>query len=72
MFKQAMKCMNSSPSETLVVGDRLETDIAGGHNVGCRTAVVLSGVTNENEARAWKPDPDIIADDLAKLIDALP
>jgi 4-nitrophenyl phosphatase len=34
-----------SPSETLVVGDRYETDIVCGLNAGCDTCLVLTGVT---------------------------
>jgi 4-nitrophenyl phosphatase len=33
-----------SPSETLVVGDRLDTDIAAGQADGCRTWLVTGGV----------------------------
>jgi len=38
--------MNTFPEETLVVGDRLETDIIGAQQLGCLTALVLSGVTS--------------------------
>lgn len=72
MFTQAMISMGTSPTETLVVGDRLETDILGGQNANCRTAIVLSGVTAEHEALAWNPAADIIVADLAELIDSLP
>jgi 4-nitrophenyl phosphatase len=35
-----------SPQDALVVGDRLETDIAAGVAAGCHTHLVLTGVTN--------------------------
>ena len=56
------------PYETLVVGDRLETDIAGAQKLGCLTALVLSGVTTEEQARDYHPSPDIIVRDLTQLL----
>jgi 4-nitrophenyl phosphatase len=71
MYQIAMQRMGSSPENTLVVGDRLETDIAGAQNIGCRTALVLSGVTSIQKTQAWKPALDWIAKDLASLLEIL-
>ena len=54
--------------EALVVGDRLETDIAAGQGAGVPCALVLSGVSTKEEAEKWKPEIDIIADSLAELV----
>lgn len=54
--------------EALVVGDRLETDIAAGQAVGCPTALVLSGVSTKEQAVIWEPKIDIIAESLADLV----
>jgi len=64
----ACERMHTSPAETLVVGDRVETDIAGGQAAGCPTALVLSGVTSEAAGRAWRPAPDRIVPDLTALL----
>lgn len=71
MYKVAIRRMGTSPASTLVVGDRLETDIAGGQSLGCPTGLVLSGVTGLEAAQAWKPAPDWIAPDLTALLDRL-
>lgn len=55
--------------ETLVVGDRLETDIAAGQAVGCPTVLVLSGVSTQEQAAKWNPPPDTIVADLSELIE---
>jgi 4-nitrophenyl phosphatase len=71
MYRLALARLGTSPKETLVVGDRLETDIIGAQEIGCCTALVLSGVTSPQAARNWQPQPDIIAPDLADLIDKM-
>lgn len=71
MFTQALERLKTTPEETLVVGDRIETDIAGGQAAGCKTALVLSGVTNQDMAVTWSPLPDIILPDLSTLCEKL-
>ena len=68
MYKIALQRLAIPAHEALVVGDRPETDIAGAQLIGCPTALVLSGVTNEDQAQAWTPAPDIIARDLETLV----
>jgi 4-nitrophenyl phosphatase len=60
--------LGTAKEETLVVGDRLETDIAGGQAAGCPCALVLSGVSTRAEADVWKPKVDIVAEDLWDLV----
>ena len=68
LIELALEKLGTSHRETLVVGDRLETDIAAGQAVGCLTALVLSGVSSRAEADLWRPQIDIIASNLATLI----
>lgn len=69
MMELSLKILGTKKEETLVVGDRLDTDIAAGQAVGCPTALVLSGVASKEQAEAWRPKVDIIANDLATLIE---
>lgn len=71
MFIQALERLKSTPEETLVIGDRIETDIAGGQAAGCRTALVLTGATNQETAVTWTSLPDLILPDLSALIEKL-
>lgn len=68
IYRIALDRLKSSPQETLVVGDRLETDIYGAQICGCRTALVLSGVTTKDQLITWNPKPDIIADNLSEIV----
>jgi len=68
MMELSLEILGTRKTETLVVGDRLETDIAAGQAVGCPTALVLSGVSTLEQSDLWRPKPDIIAADLATLV----
>jgi ribonucleotide monophosphatase NagD (HAD superfamily) len=57
------------PGRALVVGDRLDADLAGAHAAGLDGAIVLSGATTRAEAEAaTDPLPVAIAEDLATLV----
>ena len=71
MMYMALEKLGTTPEETLVVGDRLETDIAAGQAAGCRTSLVLSGVSSREQADQWEPTPDLIADSLGSLIEII-
>lgn len=71
MYRIALERLQLTPQEVLVVGDRPETDIDGAQRLGCRTALVLSGVVNEEEASLWQPPPDLISTDLATIVQTL-
>jgi len=68
MMDLSLELLGTKKEETLVVGDRLETDIAAGQAMGCKTALVLSGVSTKSQADVWQPQIDMIADDLSSLI----
>ena len=70
MFELCAERLQLAMPQILVVGDRLETDIAGGQAVGARTALVLSGVSALEQAEKWEPKPDLIAASLASLLHA--
>jgi 4-nitrophenyl phosphatase len=55
------------PAECLVVGDRLDTDIAFGARAGMTTALVRTGVTDDAALAAADTEPDYVLDSLADL-----
>lgn len=71
LMELSLEKLGTNKEETLVVGDRLDTDIMAGQDIGCPTALVLSGVSTREQGESWTPRIDIIADDLATLIDSL-
>lgn len=68
LLDAALKSLGLEAENALMVGDRVETDVAAGQKAGCRTALVLSGVTSQAAAHAWKPSPDYVEKDLATLV----
>jgi 4-nitrophenyl phosphatase len=68
LMEMALERLGTTREETLVVGDRLETDIAAGQAAGCPTALVLSGVSTRAQAEAWNPPPSFIVKDLETLV----
>lgn len=57
------------PGSTLVVGDRLDADLAGAAAVGLDGAIVLTGVTSREQAEgADDPRPVAIAENLRSLL----
>lgn len=71
MYFMALELLGLKADDTLAVGDRLDTDILGGQRAGCRTALVLSGVTSAQDAKHWDPKPDFITNDLTELVNML-
>lgn len=68
IFEMALKRLGTKKNETLIVGDRIETDIVGGQAGGFPCGLVLSGISTREEAEIWMPKIDFIAKDLEDLI----
>jgi glycerol 3-phosphatase-2 len=67
MFRTALDRLG--PGRALVIGDRLDSDLAGAAAAGLDGAIVLSGVTARAEAEAASdPAPVAIADTLNGLV----
>ncbi|MFP8952382.1 HAD-IIA family hydrolase [Natrialbaceae archaeon A-arb3/5] len=63
----AMDRLGAEPERTLVVGDRLDTDIELGVRAGMDTAVVLTGVTDRSTLEAAAIEPTHVLDSLGDL-----
>lgn len=69
MYQISMERLGTTLETTLAIGDRLDTDILGGVRTGCRTGLVMSGVTSPQELAAWDPKPDLVAQTIWDLLD---
>jgi len=71
LYQLALTRSGSAPEETLMIGDRLETDILGAQRMAIWTGLVLSGIATRNEASKWVPRVDIIAADAMEILEEL-
>jgi glycerol 3-phosphatase-2 len=55
----------------VVVGDRADTDGGLARRLGYRFALVLSGSTHPGDVEALDPPPDLVASDLASVVERL-
>jgi HAD superfamily hydrolase (TIGR01457 family) len=67
LFRTAARTANAS--HPLVIGDRLDTDIAGANRLGWDSLLVLTGVSTREEAERWPDRPTFVAPDLRALLE---
>lgn len=71
MFESALAILGEMPAErVLMVGDRLNTDIIGAQDAGLKTALMMTGVTDQQALTESGIAPDGVYDDLPALIQA--
>lgn len=70
MLQTALRVLGTRVENTLMIGDRLETDILGGQRAGMKTALVLTGVSTEVEIISSGIMPDFVFADLPALVAA--
>ncbi|MBN1966981.1 MAG: HAD-IIA family hydrolase [Anaerolineae bacterium] len=70
MFEMALARLDVTAEQTLMIGDRLETDILGGQCAGLWTALVWTGVTTPEVLAASDIMPHTAFDDLNALREA--
>ncbi len=68
MPQLAMLESGVSAQETLLIGDRIYTDIASGANALIDTLLVLSGETKEEDLPDARPQPSFVLPDVAALL----
>jgi phosphoglycolate/pyridoxal phosphate phosphatase family enzyme len=67
MFEMALRKVPPG-ARVAMVGDRLDSDVAGGKRAGVDTVLVLSGSTSAEELEASEIKPDHVLPDLAALL----
>ncbi len=70
---EAMRLLDVSPAETLMIGDAVDLDTVAGHRAGTVTALMLTGLTNQAQADAAEGErrPDFVFADMPSLLRAV-
>lgn len=71
MVRLAMDAAGVPPEETVVVGDRLYTDVASGVNAGVDTVLVLSGESSMADVEQSDVKPTFVLRDVKELLDIM-
>lgn len=66
-LKAALDRLDAEPSECLVVGDRLDTDLRMGDRAGMTTVLVLTGVSDRADIDKSDIEPDYVIDSLGEI-----
>jgi phosphoglycolate/pyridoxal phosphate phosphatase family enzyme len=68
ILEVALRALGCTAGESVIVGDRVETDIAMGKRLGLATILVLSGVTRPDDPRIAALAPDHVLRSVRELI----
>jgi 4-nitrophenyl phosphatase len=73
LLESAAEAVGRAPSEAVMIGDGIETDLAAARAVGARCVLMLTGITTRADLDALPADkqPDAVAADAAQLAAAL-
>lgn len=71
MIETALGELGVDPSDCLMIGDRLETDIEMGDRAGMTTVLVLSGITDRSMLDDRDVTPDHVLESIADIEDVL-
>jgi NagD protein len=68
MMRIALKILGCSREETIIIGDRMDTDIIAGIESEIDTLLVLSGITTSEIAESFPYRPKYILDGISELV----
>jgi NagD protein len=67
MMRTALRTIDAHSEESVMVGDRMDTDIIGGTESGLETILVLTGVTHREEVERYPYRPTYIVESVADI-----
>jgi NagD protein len=72
MMREALRAIEAHSESTVMIGDRMDTDVVAGIEAGLQTILVLTGITTREQAERFPFLPSQIIDSVADLVDAIP
>ena len=67
MMREALRRLNAHSEDSVMIGDRMDTDVLSGLGAGMQTVLVLTGVTTRKEVDRFSFQPNRVVESLACL-----
>lgn len=67
MMRSALRFLGAHSENTVMVGDRMDTDVIAGVESGLETILVLTGVTSEDQVSRWPYRPTRVVPSVAEI-----
>jgi NagD protein len=68
MMRTALNRIDAHSETTVMIGDRMDTDVISGLEAGLRTVLVLTGSTRREDIGTWPYRPTRIVDSIADVV----
>ena len=70
-MRKVLDLAGASPKDSIIIGDRLDTDVLVGKRLGALTVLALTGVTTEKDLESAPPElqPDIVIRNLPEILE---
>lgn len=68
MMRAALRALGAHSESSVMIGDRMDTDMEAGIGSGLETILVLSGVTRREDVDRYPYRPDRIVDSVADIV----
>ena len=72
MMRAALNRLGAHSETTVMIGDRMDTDVVAGLEAGMRTVLVLTGITQATDVDRFPFRPSRVVDSIADLVGELP
>ena len=69
MMRSALRVIDAHSESTVMIGDRMDTDIVSGIEAGMRTVLVMTGISDRTLAETFPFRPTRIVESVADLIE---
>ncbi|MBW8482552.1 HAD-IIA family hydrolase [Actinomadura parmotrematis] len=69
MMRTALNVVGAHSESTVMIGDRMDTDVVAGVEAGLETILVLSGVTRKEDVERFPFRPTRVVDSIADVVD---
>lgn len=68
MMRSALRRIGAHSQSTVMIGDRMDTDVISGLEAGMRTILVTSGISTKSSVEKYPFRPTLVVDSVADLI----